>query len=107
MLWRPCSGSERSTAAGSRRNVWLVAIHGTRAATTRCPSPLGIPSLAAQSEDPGASLLITTQPGRPMGRPPARITHISNNPRIYIWGALALVVFLNYQAWMTDYGPKP
>lgn len=31
----------------------------------------------------------------------------SNNPRIYIWGALALVVFLNYQAWMTDYGPKP
>ena len=32
---------------------------------------------------------------------------MSNNPRIYIWGALALVVFLNYQAWMTDYGPKP
>src|SRR5689334_1708186 len=42
-----------------------------------------------------------------MGQPPARITHMSNNPRIYIWGALALVVFLNYQAWMTDYGPKP
>jgi YidC/Oxa1 family membrane protein insertase len=47
---------------------------------TRCPTPLGIPS---------------------------RIMHMSNNPRIYIWGALALVVFLNYQAWMTDYGPKP
>ena len=32
---------------------------------------------------------------------------MSNNPRIYLWIALALVVFLNYQAWMTDYGPKP
>src|SRR3569833_3365733 len=42
-----------------------------------------------------------------MGQPPAHSTHMSNNPRIYIWGALALVVFLNYQAWMTDYGPKP
>jgi YidC/Oxa1 family membrane protein insertase len=32
---------------------------------------------------------------------------MSNNPRIYLWIALALVVFVNYQAWMTDYGPKP
>ena len=32
---------------------------------------------------------------------------MSNNPRIYLWIALALVVVLNYQAWMTDYGPKP
>jgi YidC/Oxa1 family membrane protein insertase len=32
---------------------------------------------------------------------------MSNNPRIYLWIALAIVVFLNYQAWMTDYGPKP
>jgi YidC/Oxa1 family membrane protein insertase len=32
---------------------------------------------------------------------------MSNNPRIYLWIALALVVFMNYQAWMTDYGPKP
>jgi YidC/Oxa1 family membrane protein insertase len=31
---------------------------------------------------------------------------MSNNPRIYLWIALAAVVFLNYQAWMTDYGPK-
>jgi len=42
-----------------------------------------------------------------MAQPPAHITHMSNNPRIYIWGALALVIFFNYQAWMTDYGPKP
>ncbi len=32
---------------------------------------------------------------------------MNNNPRIYLWIALALVVWLNYQAWMTDYGPKP
>jgi YidC/Oxa1 family membrane protein insertase len=32
---------------------------------------------------------------------------MNNNPRIYLWIALALVVFMNYQAWMTDYGPKP
>jgi YidC/Oxa1 family membrane protein insertase len=38
---------------------------------------------------------------------PARITHMNNNPRIYLWIALALVAWLNYQAWMTDYGPKP
>jgi YidC/Oxa1 family membrane protein insertase len=31
---------------------------------------------------------------------------MSNNPRVYLWIALAAVVFLNYQAWMTDYGPK-
>src|SRR3569833_780744 len=42
-----------------------------------------------------------------MAQPPAHITHMSNNPRIYIWGALALVVFFNYQAWMTENGPKP
>ncbi len=32
---------------------------------------------------------------------------MNNNPRIYLWIALAVVVFLNYQAWMTDYAPKP
>jgi len=47
------------------------------------------------------------QPAGAMGQPAAQITHMSNNPRIYLWIALALVVFLNYQAWMTDYGPKP
>ena len=33
--------------------------------------------------------------------------HMNNNPRIYLWIALALVGWLNYQAWMTDYGPRP
>ncbi len=32
---------------------------------------------------------------------------MNNNPRIYLWIALALVGWLNYQAWMTDYGPRP
>ncbi|MGH8211078.1 MAG: membrane protein insertase YidC, partial [Steroidobacteraceae bacterium] len=32
---------------------------------------------------------------------------MNNNPRIYLWIALALVAWLNYQAWMTDYGPRP
>jgi YidC/Oxa1 family membrane protein insertase len=32
---------------------------------------------------------------------------MSNNPRIYIWGALLIVLWLNYQAWMKDYGPHP
>jgi len=30
-----------------------------------------------------------------------------NNPRLFLWAALALLLFADYQAWMTDYGPKP
>jgi YidC/Oxa1 family membrane protein insertase len=33
--------------------------------------------------------------------------HMTNNPRIYLWVALALMVWLNYDAWNRDYGPKP
>jgi YidC/Oxa1 family membrane protein insertase len=32
---------------------------------------------------------------------------ITNNPRIYLWVALALMVWLNYDAWNRDYGPRP
>jgi YidC/Oxa1 family membrane protein insertase len=32
---------------------------------------------------------------------------MTNNPRIYLWVALALMVWLNYDAWNRDYGPKP
>lgn len=32
---------------------------------------------------------------------------MNNNPRIYLWIALAAIGFLNYQAWTTDYGPRP
>jgi YidC/Oxa1 family membrane protein insertase len=32
---------------------------------------------------------------------------MTNNPRIYLWIALALVLFLNYDAWMRDYGALP
>jgi len=32
---------------------------------------------------------------------------MTNNPRIYLWIALALVGYLNYDAWMRDYGPRP
>jgi len=32
---------------------------------------------------------------------------MNNNPRIYLWIALALVAWMNYQAWMTDYSPRP
>jgi YidC/Oxa1 family membrane protein insertase len=32
---------------------------------------------------------------------------MTNNPRIYLWIALALVFWLNYEAWMRDYGPLP
>jgi YidC/Oxa1 family membrane protein insertase len=32
---------------------------------------------------------------------------MNNNPRIYLWIALALVGWLNYQAWTTDYGARP
>jgi len=28
-----------------------------------------------------------------------------NNPRVALWGALLLLLFLNYQAWVHDYGP--
>src|ERR1700730_17010394 len=33
--------------------------------------------------------------------------HMTNNPRIYLWIALALMVWLNYDAWQRDYGPRP
>ena len=32
---------------------------------------------------------------------------MNNNPRIYLWIALAAIAFLNYQAWTADYGPRP
>jgi YidC/Oxa1 family membrane protein insertase len=34
-------------------------------------------------------------------------THMTNNIRLALWAALAIVLFLNYQAWMNDYGPRP
>jgi YidC/Oxa1 family membrane protein insertase len=32
---------------------------------------------------------------------------MTNNPRIYLWIALALMLFLNYDAWQRDYGTRP
>lgn len=32
---------------------------------------------------------------------------MSNNPRLYLWIAFALILWLNYEAWMKDYGPRP
>ena len=30
-----------------------------------------------------------------------------NNPRFFLWAALALLVYADYTAWMHDYGPAP
>ncbi len=30
-----------------------------------------------------------------------------NNPRLFLWVALALILFLNYETWMKDYGTTP
>jgi len=35
--------------------------------------------------------------------PAASIT--MNNPRVLVWAALLMLLFLNYQAWQHDYGP--
>jgi YidC/Oxa1 family membrane protein insertase len=32
---------------------------------------------------------------------------MSSNPRVYLWVAFALLLWLNYEAWMADYGPRP
>ena len=32
---------------------------------------------------------------------------MNNTPRIIVWAAFAVVIYLNYQAWMHDYGPRP
>jgi YidC/Oxa1 family membrane protein insertase len=32
---------------------------------------------------------------------------MSNNPRVFLWIAFALLLWLNYEAWMKDYGPRP
>ena len=39
--------------------------------------------------------------------PSATILHMTNNPRIYLWAVLALMVWLNYDAWNRDYGARP
>ena len=32
---------------------------------------------------------------------------MSNNIRVFVWAALALTLWFNYQQWKLDYGPKP
>ncbi|HYC08800.1 MAG TPA: hypothetical protein VEC10_04125, partial [Steroidobacteraceae bacterium] len=32
-------------------------------------------------------------------------TNLASNLRIFLWAALALLLFYDYQAWMHDYGP--
>lgn len=32
---------------------------------------------------------------------------MTNNPRFYLWIALVLMVYLNYDQWQRDYGPRP
>jgi YidC/Oxa1 family membrane protein insertase len=32
---------------------------------------------------------------------------MTNNPRVYIWIALALLAYLNYDQWTRDYSPRP
>ena len=32
---------------------------------------------------------------------------MTNTPRMYLWIALGVLLFFNYQAWMVDYGPRP
>ncbi|HUL19576.1 MAG TPA: membrane protein insertase YidC [Steroidobacteraceae bacterium] len=34
-------------------------------------------------------------------------TLFPSSPRVYLWVALGLLAFLNFQAWMKDYGPAP
>jgi YidC/Oxa1 family membrane protein insertase len=36
----------------------------------------------------------------------ARITHVTNNIRIVLWMALALVLWLNYNVWVQDHGTR-
>ena len=42
-----------------------------------------------------------------MARAAVRITSMNNTPRIIVWAALLAVLFLNYNAWEKDYGPRP
>lgn len=32
---------------------------------------------------------------------------MTGNPRVFLWIALALILWLNYEAWMRDYAPRP
>ena len=36
-----------------------------------------------------------------------RNSFFPNNPRLYLWVALGMLVFLNVEYWMRDYGPRP
>ena len=83
---RRCCALACCAAAGSRSSASAAAIRGTPAASTRCH-----------------------RTRRPICAP---ITLMNNtlfpsSPRLYLWATLGLLVFLNYQAWMKDYGPAP
>ena len=62
-----------------------------------------MPSVASGWFRSGAADLIRESAPRPS----AITRHMTNNPRIYLWIALALMVWLNYDAWQRDYGPRP
>ena len=34
-------------------------------------------------------------------------TLFPSSPRVYLWVALGLLAFVNFQTWMKDYGPPP
>src|SRR5690606_8297856 len=78
---RPSTCTAFCAAAGSRPDGSCGATPGTRAATIPC-RPL--------------------RPPRPSDR-----TALMDNQRVFIWAALALVLWLNYLAWQRDYPPEP
>ena len=42
----------------------------------------------------------------PSRRPPDGTRSRMDNQRIFVWAALAFVLYLNYAAWQDDYAPR-
>src|SRR5687768_13827511 len=50
----------------------------------------------------------TTRSRRPLPQITRRANRfLMDNQRVFIWAALALVLYLNFMAWQGDYAPKP
>jgi YidC/Oxa1 family membrane protein insertase len=80
MGWKPSAGSVCYAEAGSRYVAWPAAIRGIPAASIQC----------LHIQAPLADITLMTQ-------------SMTNNPRIFLWIALALALWLNYEAWVRDY----
>src|SRR4029077_13943602 len=76
--------------------------------SSACCAAAGSPSSASGAAIPGIPAASTPcRPRRSSAATLMRNSFFPNNPRLYLWVALGMLVFLNVEYWMRDYGPRP